>query len=125
MKPHLKPILWENRNLHIIDQTLLPGALNHIPITTLQEAEDAIKLLKIRGAPALGIFAGFALLAIVIHEKPKNVSEAIQIINHSADVIKKTRPTAVNLFWATDSEGRVERFQKKYARKASPKTQSN
>lgn len=102
MKPHLKPILWENRNLHIIDQTLLPGALNHIPITTLQEAEDAIKLLKIRGAPALGIFAGFALLAIVIHEKPKNVSEAIQIINHSADVIKKTRPTAVNLFWATD-----------------------
>lgn len=102
MKPHLKPILWENRKLHIIDQTLLPGVLNHIPITTLKEAEDAIKLLKIRGAPALGIFAGFALLAIVINEKPKNVQEAIQIINHSADAIKKTRPTAVNLFWATD-----------------------
>lgn len=102
MKPHLKPILWENRKLHIVDQTLLPCVFNHIPITTLEEVENAIKLLKIRGAPALGIFAGFALVAIVIHKKPKNVSEAIEIINHSADAIKKTRPTAVNLFWATD-----------------------
>ncbi|MGC8739518.1 MAG: S-methyl-5-thioribose-1-phosphate isomerase [Candidatus Hydrogenedens sp.] len=109
MRPQLKPILWENRKLYIIDQTLLPCVLNHIPITTLEETEEAIKLLKIRGAPALGIFAGFALLSIVIHKKPQDVTEAMEIINYSADVIKKTRPTAVNLFWATDRILRVVR----------------
>ncbi len=102
MKSHLKSIIWENRKLHIIDQTLLPTSLTSIPIDTLEDAEEAIKLLKIRGAPALGIFAGFALVAIVINKKPKDISEAIEILNFSASVIKKTRPTAVNLFWAID-----------------------
>lgn len=102
MKQRIKPIIWENRELRIIDQTLLPCILKHIPIKTLEEAEDAIKTLKIRGAPALGIFAGFALLSILINKNPRDVIEAIDILRNSSEVIKKTRPTAVNLFWATN-----------------------
>lgn len=102
MKPQLKPIVWENNKLYIIDQTLLPSTLTHISIETLEEAEEAIKSLKIRGAPALGIFSGFALVSILINRKPKCVEDAIKILNSSAIVIKKTRPTAVNLFWATN-----------------------
>ncbi len=102
MKPQIKPIIWENRKLYIIDQTLLPTDLIHISIETLEEAEEAIKLLKIRGAPALGIFAGFALVSILIHKKPKSVIDAIEILENSAIAMKKTRPTAVNLSWAID-----------------------
>ncbi len=102
MKSQLRPIIWENRKLRIIDQTLLPTSLVHISIETLEQAEEAIKQLKVRGAPALGIFAGFALVSILLYRKPKTVSEAIDILEQSADTIKKTRPTAVNLFWATD-----------------------
>ncbi len=102
MSQRLKPIIWENRKLYIIDQTLLPKTLTHVSIETLEEAEEAIKLLKIRGAPALGIFAGFALVCILINRKPKNINDAIDILKNSAIAIKKTRPTAVNLFWAID-----------------------
>lgn len=102
MKQHLRPIIWENRKLYIIDQTLLPTTLTHISIETLEESVDAIKSLKIRGAPALGIFAGFALVSILINSKPKSIDDAIEILENSAITIKKTRPTAVNLSWAMD-----------------------
>ncbi|HOV32856.1 MAG TPA: S-methyl-5-thioribose-1-phosphate isomerase [Candidatus Hydrogenedens sp.] len=98
----MKAIVWANQQLKIIDQTLLPTKLKYITIETLKDAEDAIKTLKVRGAPALGIFAGFALLTILIHTKPKNTKDALKILLKSGEAIKKTRPTAVNLFWAID-----------------------
>jgi len=102
MQSHIRAIVWENQQLRIIDQTLLPTELKYITIETQKDAEDAIKTLKVRGAPALGIFAGFALLTILIHTKPKNTKDAMEILLKSGEAIKKTRPTAVNLFWAID-----------------------
>lgn len=102
MQSHIKAIVWENQQLRIIDQTLLPTKLKYITIETLKDAEDAINTLKVRGAPALGIFAAFALVTILIHEKPKNTKDALEILLKSGETIKKTRPTAVNLFWAID-----------------------
>lgn len=102
MQSHIKAIVWENQQLRIIDQTLLPTKLKYITIETLKDAEDAINTLKVRGAPALGIFAAFVLVTILIHEKPKNTKDALEILLKSGETIKKTRPTAVNLFWAID-----------------------
>jgi len=112
MKPRIKPIIWDNRKLKIIDQTLLPNTLEYIEIETISDAEVAIKQLKIRGAPALGIFAGFTLFSILYHQNPKSAEEALAILFPLADKIKKTRPTAVNLFWAIDRMLKCAEFHK-------------
>ena len=52
-------IIFENDKLTLIDQTLLPGRLEYLPITTLEECIEAIKSLRVRGAPAIGICAAY------------------------------------------------------------------
>ncbi|MCX8065382.1 MAG: S-methyl-5-thioribose-1-phosphate isomerase [Candidatus Hydrogenedentes bacterium] len=98
----MKPILWENGSLKIIDQTLLPSELKYLDIKTIEEAEDAIKSLRVRGAPAIGIFAGLALVAILKNMNLQNIMEAHRKMSEVSERLKKTRPTAVNLAWALD-----------------------
>ena len=92
--------------LRMIDQTQLPLHLVEIDCMTLQSAWDAIKQLKVRGAPAIGIAAAYAvctgLQPLWVEEtecgEQKYFDELDQVIKHLA----ASRPTAVNLFWALD-----------------------
>lgn len=104
----VKPILWEHDTLMIIDQTLLPSVLRYVEINNLSDAEDAIKTLKIRGAPAIGVFAGFAIVKILKGMTVKSTLEAIEKMGEVCGRLRRTRPTAVNLFWAIE-------LMKKYA----------
>lgn len=96
----IKPLFWKDEHLFIVDQTLLPTKYSLIEIRNHLEMADAIKRLAIRGAPAIGIAAAFGL---VISLKDKLQSTRRKFFSHlyeNAEILNKTRPTAVNLSWA-------------------------
>ncbi len=99
--PRLKTIECIDKNVKLIDQTKLPLEILAININNIEEMYDAIKALKIRGAPAIGIAAAFGLY-IGIRDFPDNgsVNDFMYLFNKSSDYLAKSRPTAVNLTWA-------------------------
>ena len=86
--------------LYIIDQSLLPNEEKEIRIQTASEMYDAIKKLKVRGAPAIGIFAAFALYSLARSIPFNSTEEYIQSLRSKAEYLSSSRPTAVNLSWA-------------------------
>ena len=90
----------EREELVIIDQTLLPNEERFITLTTAEEMYDAIKLLRVRGAPAIGICAAYSLysLARAIQEEASEVF--LTKLKEYAAYLNSSRPTAVNLSWA-------------------------
>ncbi|HCL55896.1 MAG TPA: S-methyl-5-thioribose-1-phosphate isomerase [Spirochaetia bacterium] len=97
---NFKPVEGFRNFVRLIDQTQLPEEEIYIQITTLEQMEDAIKRLVVRGAPAIGIAAAYGL---VVHINPfKEKIGIIKEFNKAFEVLKSTRPTAVNLFWALE-----------------------
>ncbi len=88
-----KTIEWLGNKVKIIDQTVLPFKEEYLILQDYREVAFAIKEMKIRGAPAIGVIAGYgvALAAMESHNK-KNIEEAIKVLG-------ETRPTAYNLFY--------------------------
>ncbi|MCL2398247.1 MAG: S-methyl-5-thioribose-1-phosphate isomerase [Defluviitaleaceae bacterium] len=84
----------------IIDQTLLPNEERTITLTTIEEMYDAIYKLRVRGAPAIGIFASFCLYVLANKIEADNIDTFISILKKDADYLNSSRPTAVNLSWA-------------------------
>lgn len=93
---------WEGGRLFIIDQTLLPGEFREIPLDTAEAVWEAIKSLRVRGAPAIGVCAAFGVLVGLRQRSPVNVQVAIAAVHEISDYLATSRPTAVNLFWALD-----------------------
>lgn len=105
MQKVLKPLYWKNNTLYILDQKKLPTKIEFIEVRTLREAETAIKEMHIRGAPAIGIAAGYALaLWALRHSDKRNFFKGLR---EAGETLLHTRPTAVNIRWA------VERIIKK------------
>jgi len=98
----LRSIRWSRGNVIIIDQRLLPKKLKYLKIRTAREMAKAIKDMAIRGAPAIGVAAamGLALTAYRCRAKSKDVF--LERLRRSAEILRATRPTAVNLFWAIE-----------------------
>lgn len=89
--------LWSDdakRVVHVIDQTRLPFAFETLMLTTCEEAAHAIRAMQVRGAPLIGVTAAFGV-AIAMQQ---NASD--EALNSAVDLLKVTRPTAVNLAWA-------------------------
>jgi methylthioribose-1-phosphate isomerase len=89
----MKTMYWKDNHLFLIDQTQLPDKIVYIECKTHQDVIHAIKTLMVRGAPAIGVAAAFAMALAELNGD--NLEEV-------ADEIKASRPTAVNLFWAVD-----------------------
>lgn len=87
----MKNLEYKNGKLYILDQTLLPNEEKWVNITTKEEAFYAIQTLMVRGAPAIGIFAGYAM---ALFSQDNDIYELKSYLDAS-------RPTAVNLSWAT------------------------
>jgi methylthioribose-1-phosphate isomerase len=85
----VEPIRWNGDSLELIDQRLLPEKLVYVKCTNATEVANAIRDMVVRGAPAIGCAAAFGVVL------SKGSSE-------SYEVLAKSRPTAVNLFWALD-----------------------
>ena len=91
----------ESRNaLVIIDQTKLPGNIELVSLTTAQEIWDAIYLLKVRGAPAIGVAAAIGLAVLACQDGTKDVQEFRTNLERHKEYLNSSRPTAVNLSWA-------------------------
>ncbi len=90
---------WEDETLVILDQRKLPGTVEFLKLHTLEDAWHAINTLAVRGAPAIGIAAAYALAQSMRHVETDRFRETIA---QNAGYLKTARPTAVNLFWAID-----------------------
>lgn len=86
--------------LVIIDQTLLPGATQLIHLKTAQEIWDAIYLLKVRGAPAIGVAAAFGIYALALQNDSEEYDSFYEDFVKNKEYLNSARPTAVNLSWA-------------------------
>ena len=87
----------DGRSLVILDQTQLPNQQVYLTLETREECYEAIKELRVRGAPAIGIFAGFAMYILSLRYPKENF---LQRFREDADYLNSSRPTAVNLSWA-------------------------
>ena len=89
-------------HVRLIDQTRLPLELTYLETTELEAMWQAIKQLKVRGAPAIGVAAAMALPAHLQGLAGANSAELVAALEEAADYLATSRPTAVNLFWALD-----------------------
>ena len=80
-------VRWEDGKLTIIDQTLLPVEYKEVRLGCLAEVWDAIKTLKVRGAPAIGISAAFGVLVGLGEKRPADVAGVVQAVRESADYL--------------------------------------
>jgi len=102
LRPKIRPISWAGNKLLLLDQRLLPFETRYIEARTVAEVADAIREMKVRGAPAIGITAAFGMVIALIEKKPRSIDEALKVLGEAKNTLAKTRPTAVNLFWALD-----------------------
>lgn len=93
-------LIDEDDALEIIDQTLLPGKIEIIRLHTAKEIWDAIYLLQVRGAPAIGVSAGMGLYLLMKHSQAASFDEFMKELDEKSDYLNSSRPTAVNLSWA-------------------------
>jgi len=89
----VRPLRWRDDALELLDQTLLPGEETWIRLTTPQEVIEAIFMLRVRGAPAIGCAGAFALVL---------AAGDAAAVRAAAPAVAAARPTAVNLAWAVD-----------------------
>lgn len=90
--------------LAIIDQTKLPNKLEMLYLTTQKEIWDAIYLLQVRGAPAIGISAGIGIYLAAREIKADNFDDFYAQFKEAKDYLNSSRPTAVNLSWALNRQ---------------------
>jgi methylthioribose-1-phosphate isomerase len=96
-------IEWSDENkVKMIDQTLLPYELKFLEFDDYRDVATAIKVMNIRGAPAIGVTAAMGLALATIEYKMLPKDRFLELMEEAAEIIRSTRPTASNLFWATD-----------------------
>jgi methylthioribose-1-phosphate isomerase len=95
-----RTIEWHDGTVLMIDQRVLPLHYEIKSYTTYQGVADAIYTMVIRGAPAIGAAAGFGMALAGLQSKARNSTELMLDLVKAADVLRKSRPTAVNLSWA-------------------------
>jgi len=98
----VRTIEWKDGMVVIVDQTKLPNEAVWVKIADYKSMASAIKEMKLRGAPLIGVAAAYGLALTAFHSKAETREELLKELEASAEVLRKTRPTAVNLFWAID-----------------------
>ena len=104
--------------LYIIDQTLLPGEEREIRLTTLDEMVEAIRALRVRGAPAIGICAGYCMYLLARDAWTEDRQAFLQKLTEDGEALNASRPTAVNLSWAIGEMMAVARARLQEPREA-------
>lgn len=104
----IQTLEWTDQGVRFIDQTKLPTEETYVNCTTYQQVADVIRNMVVRGAPAIGVSAAMGIALGVKNSKAENVGDLKRDFDQTCDVIGKTRPTAVNLFWA------IKRMQQKF-----------
>ena len=93
LKPGVTPLRWDGNSLFLLDQRLLPREEKWVEYTTASGVAEAIKTMVVRGAPAIGVAAAFGMAL---------AAKGGEDLDQAAEILKASRPTAVNLAWAVD-----------------------
>ena len=100
----VETIQWTADGVVMIDQRRLPVEERYVTCRTYEEVADAIRTMVIRGAPAIGVAAAMGVALGVLHASERDLPAQFPVI---CDALARTRPTAVNLFWAIDRMRRL------------------
>ena len=111
-----KTIEWTDDGVRMIDQTRLPAEEVYRTCRTYQDVAEAIRSMVIRGAPAIGVAAAMGVALGVKNSGARTIPELRREFETIAETISKTRPTAVNLFWA------IERMRRAFQNSLSCQT---
>jgi methylthioribose-1-phosphate isomerase len=103
-----QPIEWTDRGVVMLDQRLLPGEEVSYTYTNYREVAKAIRDMVIRGAPAIGVAAAMGAALGILHSSANSVESLRVEFAEICDTLAKTRPTAVDLFWA------IERMKRRF-----------
>nr|WP_239639307.1 MULTISPECIES: S-methyl-5-thioribose-1-phosphate isomerase [Thermodesulfovibrio] len=98
----LQSIKWENNTVYILDQRLLPDKVEYLKCTHYEQIAGAIENLSIRGAPAIGIAAAWAVAVASMSLNASSSEELFSDLNPVFQRLINTRPTAINIKWAID-----------------------
>ena len=102
-RPKVRPIVWNGDRLTLLDQSKIPFETVYVDVKTPEEVAEAIRSMKVRGAPAIGITAAYGMVLAVLG-RLANIStldDAVKALERAKQVLDSARPTAVNLAWAT------------------------
>ncbi|HJT25645.1 MAG TPA: S-methyl-5-thioribose-1-phosphate isomerase [bacterium] len=112
MAAALRPIRWKKGVLYLLEQRLLPFKEVWVKCDTVEKVARAIEDMTVRGAPAIGITAAYGVAVAALHSKAKTPVAFKKDMEKAIARLRKTRPTAVNLFWALDRmQGQVEKMR--------------
>ncbi|HEY9061196.1 MAG TPA: S-methyl-5-thioribose-1-phosphate isomerase [Pseudobacteroides sp.] len=98
----MRPLEFKDGVLKLIDQTKLPHQKVYVECTTYIEVAEAIKNMIVRGAPAIGVTAAYGIVIGALSINASSKDEFIHRLEEICNIMRNTRPTAVNLFWAVD-----------------------
>jgi len=98
----VETIRWRNNRVELIDQRLLPSKMKYIPCRTAADTWKAIKELKIRGAPAIGIAGAYGVYLGVRKSRARDFKTFNNKVREIIKYLAKSRPTARNLFWGLE-----------------------
>lgn len=113
----MRTIEWKKNKVRIIDQTRLPERFVYLNLSNLKNLWWAIRKLKVRGAPAIGIAAAFGVVLGMRKSCAGTYRQFKKELQKVVEYLKKARPTAVNLFWALE---RMEREVQAHPRESIP-----
>ncbi|XOV70548.1 MAG: S-methyl-5-thioribose-1-phosphate isomerase [Verrucomicrobiota bacterium] len=99
----IRTLEWTNESLRILDQTLLPLEERYLDLTTLDQVIEAIRSLRVRGAPAIGVSAAYGMVIAARSIASSDVTIFLKELRELANRLIAARPTAVNLEWAVES----------------------
>ena len=98
----IKTVEWTKEGVRMLDQRLLPSEETYLILRSYEEVAEAIRKMVIRGAPAIGIAAAMGIALGASQSVGTSVADLDDDLQYICEVIGKTRPTAVNLFWAIE-----------------------
>ena len=113
------PVKWTDEGVEMLDQRLLPTEEKWLILKTYNDVADGIRDMVVRGAPAIGVSAAYGIALGAKQFVGTNVDDLEDELDYICDVIGKTRPTAVNLFWAIDRMKRTFRKAKEEGKSVS------
>jgi methylthioribose-1-phosphate isomerase len=98
----IKTVEWTSEGVRMLDQRLLPTEEKYLMLRSYEEVAEAIKLMVVRGAPAIGVSAAMGLALGASQSVGTSVADLEFDFDYMCEVMGRTRPTAVNLFWAIE-----------------------
>lgn len=106
----INTLQWTESGVRFLDQTKLPAEETYVTCKTAEQVADVIRNMVVRGAPAIGVAAAMGIALGIKNSKAETAGELKQEFDRICDLLGKTRPTAVNLFWA------IRRMKDKFER---------